>query len=321
MYLKIGSLKINSLYFLAPLTKVTDIAFRLLVRHINPDWKGLMYTEMIDAKQLAVGKKNTEKRAFSELLQESPVALQLFGTNEHFISKSIQKFESQFDLFDFNLGCPTKQAISQGAGVQLLKRPRKIHNIIVAMRKASQKPITVKIRLGIQSPKHVFKTAQLIQDSGADAICVHGRTAFAPYTVPANWEIIHQIREELDIPVIGNGDIFNSEIAYHHLKSKNDADAVMIGRAALHNPKIFSQCMDSKMLKVTDIERWNWIDVYYKLARKYNVLTEQRLRHRISDFLHPILSKNALDYLRDVHNQQLSYKAIFSFLHDQAPNS
>ena len=120
MHLNIGTLKIENLYFLAPLTKVTDIAFRLLVRHINPNWNGLTYTEMIDAKHLAGGKKNTKKRAFSDLVQESPIALQLFGTNELLISKSIQKFESHFDLFDFNLGCPTKQAISQGAGVQLL---------------------------------------------------------------------------------------------------------------------------------------------------------------------------------------------------------
>lgn len=314
MHLNIGTCKINDLYFLAPLTKVTDIAFRLLVRQINPDWKGLMYTEMIDAKRLAQGKKNTEKRAFSELIQESPVALQLFGSNELFISKAIQKFESQFDLFDFNLGCPTKQAISQGAGVQLLKRPRKIQNIIRAMRQATQKPITVKIRLGIQSSKNVFKTAQLIQDSGADAICVHGRTAFAPYTVPANWEIIHQIRDHLNIPVIGNGDIINPETAHDHLNNKQDADALMIGRAALHNPKIFSQCMDSTILKATESERWNWIDIYYKLARKYQVLTEQRLRHRIADFLHPILPRKQLKYLRDVKNYNLSYKDIFSLL-------
>ena len=152
--LNIGSLKLDNRFFLAPLTKVTDLPFRLLVKKYNP---GLVFTEMIDAKNLARERTSVLSKV-KTVPEEQPVGLQLFGTQESFYATAIKKFENQFALFDLNLGCPTDDAVSQGAGVILLRRPQKMVKIIEAMVNATNKPVTVKIRLGLNDATNFFKT-------------------------------------------------------------------------------------------------------------------------------------------------------------------
>ena len=294
--ISIGSLKLANNYFMAPMTKVTDLPFRLIAKKYTP---GLMYTEMIDAKSLISGRSNTLKRAQSILLEESPIGLQLFGTQENKISQSIKLLEENFDLFDINLGCPTKEVISQGAGVCLLQRPEKVKKIIVAMRRATDKPITAKIRIGINNSNNIIKTAKIIQESGADAICIHGRTAEQSYKTPANWKVIKEVKNSINIPVIGNGDIFTSDHANKHLKEQ-EADAVIIGRSALHNLKIFAQCRNPNTPEASIEERWDWIRSYFHLAHKYQCFTISRFRKRISDFLHPLLSIEQKKFLENL---------------------
>lgn len=306
--IKLGSLQLENPFFLAPLTKVTDLPFRLLVKKYKP---GLTYTEMIDAKNLAGGKKSVINKIKTKP-EEHPVGLQLFGSQEEYFKKSIKMFEDQFALFDFNLGCPTSQAVSQGAGVALLKRPQKVVKIIEAMVKATTKPVTVKIRTGVTNTRNFFKTIDQIESAGAAAICIHGRLANDSYKVPAQWELIKQAKEKLSIPVIGNGDIFNSKIANNVINNKY-CDAVMIGRAAIHNPKIFEDCLLNTISSPTDEERWDWINIFYTNAKENDFFRLIRFRKRISDFLHPILSVDQRKYLRN-DSIKLSLEEINSFL-------
>ena len=184
--IKIGSLTLENKFFLAPLTKVTDLPFRLLVKQYKP---GLMYTEMIDAKNLAKEKRSVVDNDRT-LEYEQPVGLQLFGTQESFYATAIKKFEDRFNLFDLNIGCPTNEAVSQGAGVILLRRPQKMIKIIESMVNATSKPVTVKLRLGLTDTSNFFKTLHQIEQAGADAVCVHGRLANDSYKIPNNWDLI-----------------------------------------------------------------------------------------------------------------------------------
>ena len=210
------------------------------------------------------------------------------------------------------MGCPTDDAVSQGAGVILLRRPQKMVKIIEAMVNATNKPVTVKIRLGLNDATNFFKTIDQIEQAGAAAITIHGRLAHDPYKVPANWNIIKQAKDRLSIPVIGNGDIFNGKIANEYLK--NDfADAIMIGRAAMHNPKIFDQCLQNSDILVPDEERWQWINEFYTLAIEHDFFRLIRFRKRISDFLHPLLTVEQRKYLRN-EKLKLSLEEITHFL-------
>lgn len=309
--IKIGSLTLENKFFLAPLTKVTDLPFRLLVKQYRP---GLMYTEMIDAKNLAKEKKNVVYKVRT-LEYEQPVGLQLFGTQESFYATAIKKFEDKFSLFDLNLGCPTNEAISQGAGVILLRRPQKMVKIIESMVNATSKPVTVKLRLGLTDTSNFFKTLHQIEQAGADAVCVHARLANDSYKVPNNWDLIKKAKEELNIPVIGNGDIFNGILANKYIDEQY-ADAIMIGRSAMHNPKIFSDCLTNSISEITEEERWNWIQQFYANAVEVNFLRLIRLRKRISDFLHPFLNLSDRKMLRN-EKLKMSFDEINDFLKDR----
>jgi nifR3 family TIM-barrel protein len=306
--IKIGSLSLNNRFFLAPLTKVTDLPFRLVVKKFQPS---LMYTEMIDAKNLAQGKKSVIEKV-NTVPDEKPIGLQLFGTQESFFDKSVRLYEDKFDLFDLNLGCPTDEAISQGAGVILLKRPQKMIKIIEAMVNATSKPVTVKIRLGLRDSSNLFKTVSQIESAGASAICLHGRLANDSYKIPANWDLVKKVKEITNIPIIGNGDIFNGKIANEYLRD-SFADAVMIGRSAMHNPKIFQECLQDTLFEPTSEERWDWINAFFTYASENNFLRLIRFRKRISDFLHPYFTPDQRKYLRN-ESIKLTLKEIEIYL-------
>lgn len=306
--IKIGSLTLDNRFFLAPLTKVTDLPFRLLVKQYKP---GLMFTEMIDAKNLAKEKHSVVDK-IKTTPAEQPIGLQLFGTKESFYTQAIKKFEDHFSLFDLNLGCPTDEAISQGAGVILLRRPQKMIKIIEAMVSATDKPVTVKIRLGLNDSSNFFKTIMQIEQAGAAAICIHGRLAYDSYKIPNKWDVIKQAKETLNIPVIGNGDIFNGLLANKYINEQY-ADAVMIGRSAIHNPKVFEECHTDAILEITEKERWNWINEFYTNGIDNNFLRMIRLRKRVSDFLHPFLSVQDRKMLRN-ENLKLKFDELNEFL-------
>ena len=235
---KIGSVEIENPYVLAPMAGVTDLPFRKLCKEQGA---GLICTEMVSAKAISFHNKNTESLMEIDPL-EHPVSLQLFGSEPELMAEVAKSIEERpFDILDINMGCPVPKVVNNGEGSALLKDPELIGRIIKAVSDAVKKPVTAKMRIGFEGyPVDPVEIAKIMEDSGAAAIAVHGRTRQQYYAGQADWETIRKIKEAVSIPVIGNGDVDSPEKAEALLK-ETGCDAVMIGRGVRGNPWIFRE--------------------------------------------------------------------------------
>ena len=237
--MQIGNLKIKNKIFLAPMAGLTNLAFRILC---HENFCGLAYTEMISAKAIFFDNKKTFSLLETNQL-DKPLCVQLFGHEPKIFYDAIKKIDNdEIDLFDINFGCPAKKIIRNGDGAALLENPNLISEIIKSCVSATKNPVTAKIRQGFMTKDNnkIIEIAKIIEDSGASAICIHGRTAKEFYSGQADWNIIREIKKNVGIPVIGNGDIKNYLDA-KKIFEMTECDAIMIGRAALGNPFIFKQ--------------------------------------------------------------------------------
>ncbi len=238
--LKIGSVTLENNLILAPMAGVTDLPFRLLAKEQGA---GLICMEMVSAKALQYNNKNTY-----QLLEvnpkERPVSLQLFGSDPDCISEMAKKIEDKpFDILDINMGCPVPKVVNNGDGSALMKNPKLAGEILRKTVKAIEKPVTVKIRKGFDE-EHVnaVELAKIAEDAGVAAIAVHGRTREQYYSGKADWNIIAQVKDEVSIPVIGNGDLLDAKDVIA-MKAQTNCDGFMIGRGAQGNPWIFHQIL------------------------------------------------------------------------------
>ena len=239
--LKIGNVELANPYILAPMAGVTDLPFRLLCKEQGA---GLLCMEMVSAKAIQYNNKNT--RALLEIHpEEEPVSLQLFGSDSDVISEIAKRIEDlPFAILDINMGCPVPKIVRNGEGSALMNQPKLVHEIVSKTVKAIQKPVTVKIRKGFNDESiNAVEIAKIIEDAGAAAVAVHGRTREQYYSGKADWDIIRQVKEAVSIPVIGNGDVVSGESALAMMR-ETGCDGVMIGRGAQGNPWIFSELVE-----------------------------------------------------------------------------
>lgn len=239
---KIGNVEIKNQVVLAPMAGISNTAYRQIIKEMGA---GLIFAEMVSDKALVYGSEKTfDLLKMSDI--ERPIAQQIFGSDVDSFVKAAKLVEDKMhpDIIDINMGCPVpKVAIKSQAGSALLKNPDKIKEIVSAVVKAVSVPVTVKIRSGWDANSvNAVEVAKVIEEAGASAITVHGRTRAQGYSGNADWNIIKQVKEMVSIPVIGNGDVTSAEKAKEMLDFTG-CDAVMIGRGVLGNPWLINECV------------------------------------------------------------------------------
>lgn len=270
---KIGNVTINNRIVFAPMAGVSNISYRQIIKEMGA---GLIYSEMISTLGIAhKGKKTIDLINFEE--SERPISIQIFGHDTASFIEAAKFIEENYhpDIIDINMGCPVpKVAIKSQAGSALLKDPDKIYEIVKSIVDNISTPVTVKIRSGWDEKNiNAVSVAKKIEEAGAKAIAIHARTRSQGYSGNADWNIIKKVKETVNIPVIGNGDIKTIDDAKRMLE-ETKCDAIMIGRATLGNPWFIKECVEyienGKIIdKPTDKEKIEMIKTHYNLLKKY----------------------------------------------------
>lgn len=285
--LKIGNVELENNILLAPMAGITDLPFRLICKQFGP---GLVCTEMVSSKGLFYNDKKTEQ-ILDTTNEKRPVAMQIFGNEVEAMKYAAQYVSKKADIIDINMGCPAPKVVKNGDGSKLLLDLDLAEEIVSQVVRTATVPVTVKIRKGWDN-EHIVavEAAKRIEKAGASAITIHGRTRSEYYTGTADWEIIKQVKQAVNIPVIGNGDIKSPEDAKKIFEQTN-VDGIMIGRAALGNPWIFRDVVDylsgREVKPVSNEEKLEIILQHIELAvkQKGETIAIKEMRKHISSYI------------------------------------
>lgn len=305
--IKIGNVNIKNNVFLAPMAGITDLPFRHICKKFNP---GLMYTEMVSAKGLVYEDIKTNK-LLTLLKDERPSAVQIFGSDKEDIIGAIKKLNEieEIDIIDINMGCPAPKVTKNGDGSALLKDLDKIDEITKVAVETSKKPITVKFRVGYKKDDNVaVKVAKICEKNGVSAITVHGRTKEQMYTGINNLDVIKEVKEAVNIPVIGNGDVVSIETA-NKMFEYTKVDGIMIARGAMGRPWIFEEILTGKNTKLTMQDKLDIMLEHIDVATKYygEKKAVPELRKHIACYLKGL--KNS-SYVKDLINRETSKEEV-----------
>lgn len=259
--MKIGNIEIKNKAFLGPMAGFTDLPLRKISKEFGA---GLTYTEMVSAKALYYGDKKTQRLLVPE---DDKCAVQIFGRDPEIMAQISKKLEDMgVPLIDINMGCPAPKIVKNGEGSELLKEKELAAEIVYAIKKAVNIPVTVKTRRGwTECPDAVLELAEKLNEVDVDAICVHGRTREQYYNGKADWNIIKEVKKLVKCPVIGNGDVATLE-DYVNIIEQTDCDAVMIARAACNRPWIFEECATGHVKNMSIEDKLRLILKHYELS-------------------------------------------------------
>ena len=332
--MKIGNVELKGKTILAPLAGITNLPFRIMVKECGC---ALVCSEMVSAKGIVYNSEKTITLLDSKK-EEKPLSVQIFGSCPDSMGKAASFIQEQgsADIIDINFGCSVKKVVKTGAGVALMKDFENARNVLTEVRNATSLPLTIKIRSGWDSSGiQAFQIAEIAQECGVDAIALHPRTAGQGFKGKADWSLIARLKKEVSIPVIGNGDIKDVSQGIAMLKNTK-CDAIMIGRAALKNPFIFSKIetivANNKCSSHDEISNDDIFNIMKKLVKYYSEYYDDQhaarmLRGRLPWFVKGLpgagnFRKNisqidscsmALDLI-DEFSKSLGSKAYSSFL-------
>jgi len=288
--MKIGRVELESPFVVAPMAGMTDSAFRRLVKRHGGC--GLVVTEMVSSEGLVRGIDRTlEYAEYTE--EERPVSIQIFGGDPGKMAAAAQVVEGMgADIVDVNMGCPVPKIAKHNAGCSLMREPQHAAAIVTAMARAVKIPVTVKMRAGWNDrERNAPDLARRLQDAGAAAVTVHGRTAEQSYSGSADWDLVARVAEELSIPVLGSGDCTEPEHVIERLRHPTPGDSrrsrpisgVLVGRGVLRNPWILAQAVDVAAGRaprdVTLQERGEFLLRYIDLLLRERVGEADGFRH------------------------------------------
>jgi tRNA-dihydrouridine synthase B len=278
--MRISSVHLQSPFAVAPMAGMTDTAFRRLVKRHGGC--GLVVTEMVSSEGLVRGIDRTlEYAEYTE--EERPISIQIFGGDPDKMAAAAQVVEGMgADIVDVNMGCPVPKIAKHNAGCSLMREPAHAASVIAAMTRAVKIPVTVKMRAGWNDDdRNAPILARMVEDAGASAVAVHGRTAAQSYSGSADWDLVARIANDLTIPVFGSGDCLEPEQVMARLRS--GVEGVLVGRGVLRNPWILAQAADlaagRPMREVTLADRGQFLLDYVELLMNERVREPEGFRH------------------------------------------
>lgn len=283
--LKIGNVELENNLILAPMAGVTDLPFRKVCKEFGP---GLVCTEMVSSKAIFYDDSKTKLLMNTEG-EKRPISMQIFGSDEETMGYAAKYVSELADIVDINMGCPAPKVVKNGDGSKLLLDIEKAEKVIKAVVKNSTKPVTLKLRKGWDTNNIVaVEFAQMAEKAGVSAITIHGRTRTEMYSGKADLDIIKKVKESVNIPVIGNGDIVDEESALKMFEYTG-VDGIMIGRGSFGNPWIFKRIKNfletgEKLPEVTQQEKLRVIKkhIELELQEKEEITAIREMRKHIS---------------------------------------